>query len=1321
METMNDVQELQHELAQERAFRREAEQLAASLAKQLEELQVKQTDPESDLVQNITQTIPSIVYIYDLEEDKSIYLNNQISHVLGYTKEDVAAMDGHFFMSVVVPEDRSRLLEHAREMFSTLEGEVRETQYRVMAKDSSTVYLHCRETVFRRNKAGKVQQIIGSAEDITKLELKSRELARQKDFYESILNHLPSDVAVYDSDLRYLFVNPAAVSDPDIREWIINKTNEEYCAYRNVPLHRVESRGRHLRMVVEENKRVEFEECMVDRAGNVSYHIRKLNPVLDEEGKVKLVIGHGLNITDLHHAQEEIRQSEAKNRAILAAIPDLMFIIDKNSIFLDMRNENDVHLRLAAKNIIGKNIFEVMPSPLHQSMHDLVQKVLQTGLMERIDFHLDLKQGIRYYEGRIVKYNADQVLAIIRDITEERKAAQEVKEKNDFIRLVLDTSPSMIYVKDGNGRFMLANQECASAFGKSVEELINSSTSDVHSVQQEVAYYNAIDQHVIRYSKEVRIQERFTLPSGKVIWYSTIKKPLITSDGHVHVLGISTNITEQRLASKKLERSEELHRLLSENSRDMICLHDLDGTFLYVSKAAEEILGYLPDDLLGTSPYTLIHQDDQQNVLENGQKKAFVTKRNVVVQHRMRHKSGSYIWIETSIRPILNNKDEIVKLQSASRDITERRLSDEALKNSEKKYRDLINYSQAYICTHDLQGCVQAVNPYLLQMLGYTEEEVVGKNLKLFLPLLHRQHVPAYLALFDSKKVVDGVLCILNKEREERYLYYQNYKVSEEGQEPYIIAIAQDITDRMYTERELKKAKEAAEESARVKENFLANMSHEIRTPLNGILGMAGLLAKTQLEETQQNYLKIINQSADNLLVVINDILDIAKIEAGKLELESIPFDVVETVQAAFQTLRYKAEEKEIALVLEELALDHSVLEGDPYRLNQILLNLINNAIKFTEEGSVTLSARTVEETSASLTIEFSVTDTGIGVPEDKRELIFEGFTQAYSSTTRKYGGTGLGLSICRNLVERQGGEIWVEDNPAGGSIFRFVLTFPKSKTLLPDTKEGDSIDYSSLGEVRVLLAEDNEINIFLAQAIMEGWGFKLDVAINGQEAVDLVNQHHYDIVLMDIQMPELSGMDAAQIIRAHTDPAKANVPIIALTANALKGDAEKYLSAGMNDYLSKPFEEEVLFSKIAALLPHKVAGAGVQEEPKGRILFRQHPEGPLYSMDVIRRMSHNNEAFLNRARKLFADTVPVTVQEMQQAVQAQDWQLVSALAHKLKSTIDTMKIERLKEVVRFIESQARQQTELEEVVAAVEELAHVMLLVVDQVRAEIL
>lgn len=1272
-----------------------------------------------NFVRNITRTIPNIVYIYDLDESKCVYMNGQVQKVLGYAEKELEEMPPSMLATLVAEEGLVRFREHVAKMTSAKDGAIEEIECDVRAKDGSFKSLYCRESVFKRKENGQVKQIIGSAEDVTSVREQSLELLRQKEFYESILNHIPSDVAVFNSQLQYLFLNPAAVEDPQLREWLIGKTNEEYSKERNIPFQRMESRSKHLQLVLDYRKRIEFEERLQTKDGSHTYHIRRLNPVLNKEGEVDLVIAHGLSITDLREAQEEIIASEAKNRSILAAIPDLMFIIDQHGDYMDMKNVEQKHLLVPKERVIGNNVYNILPEELASKFMSLIQLVLKNGSHEKIGYDLKLPEGLRYYDGRILKYNDTEVLAIIRDVTEEKKAALEVEEKNEFIRQVLDASPSLIYVKDKEGKFVLANQEYCKLFNVTLDQLIGSSGLDIHQNTSEAEFYLEIDRQVIEENREIKLQERHTTHTGDVLWFNTTKKPIVASDGQIRVLGISTNVTEQRLANKRLQNSEELHRLLSENSKDMVSLHNVDGSYIYISKAVEEMLGYSQAEVLQMSPRNVIHPDDYEKLYQHSYLNALNTRRNTTFQHRMLRRDNSMLWVETNIRPIFDASGEISKLQAATRDITERRKSDEALQSSEKKYRDLINYSQAYICTHDLNGIIQSANPYLLNMLGYTNEEMIGHSLFDFFPKDDRAGFYLYLQQFDEKSVVDGVLTILNKEQEERYLYYQNYKVEEPNMAPYIIGIAQDITDRMRTEQQLKKAKDAAEESARVKENFLANMSHEIRTPMNGILGMAGLLRKTELNDTQLNYLKIIRQSADNLLVVINDILDIAKIEAGKLDLEEIPFNLPEAIQAAFQTLIYKAEEKELAYFMQSPKFNHPIVIGDPYRLNQVLLNLLNNAIKFTEEGNIVMSSKVLEETAETLTVQFSVSDTGIGIPQTKIDYIFEGFTQAYSSTTRKYGGTGLGLNISKNLVEMQDGKIWVESTEDSGSTFHFVLTYPKSQIQEPELQE-EQIDFTSLGTIDVLLAEDNEVNIFLAQSILEGWGAKVDIALNGREAVELAEQKLYDVVLMDIQMPELSGIDATHFIRSFSDAAKASVPIIALTANALKGDAEKYLAAGMNDYISKPFEEEKLFMKIALNLPHKRQPLAANKESAQHNTMQQISNEPLYDLTMLQKMSRGNEAFLKRTKQLFVDTVPATVTDMKEKYDQADWTGVSAAAHKLKSTIDTMRIERLKDIVRQIENNAKVQENLDGIGTNISYLSEVMDMVIAQLKADL-
>jgi PAS domain S-box-containing protein len=697
------------------------------------------------------------------------------------------------------------------------------------------------------------------------------------------------------------------------------------------------------------------------------------------------------------------------------------------------------------------------------------------------------------------------------------------------------------------------------------------------------------------------------------------------------------------------------------------------------------------------------------------------------------------------ICPVLTETGEVRMVIIYVIRITEKKEYEEKVRLGEKRYRDLFNHSQALICTHDLDGKLLAVNPAVCRALGYQEEEMLGRNIREFIPVKHqsRFEVDYIEAIRKCNNAVSGEFCALNKDGTEIFLLYKNFRMEEPGMEPYVIGFSQDITDRIKMERELRLTKQLTDEVARAKESFLAHMSHEIRTPMNGILGIASLLNKTRLNVQQRNYLQLIQESANNLLVIVNDILDLEKIVAGKLQLESIPFKIVDKIATTIQSFIYRAEEKELGLIFQNSIPGDLVVKGDPYRLSQVLNNILSNALKFTNEGHITIVTGISEHDADAVVIEITVSDTGIGIGNERLNTIFEPFEQADATISRKYGGTGLGLAICKNMVEMQDGELLVKSEEGKGSAFTIRVPYHLSIEAMQEKEIRQETDYKSLGYRKILVAEDVELNQYLARHILESWEFEVVIVNNGREAIHALGQASFDCVLMDVQMPEMDGIEATQHIRRLPDPVKANIPIIALTANALKGDSEKYLAAGMNDYLAKPFDEERLFQVIYRNLAYYKtsvgtvqAVAGVTADPSS-LMEPSSVENPfknntnsnsmtpvnsrLYDLSMVQSVSGGDEGFIKKMVALFIETVPQNMLDLKKALQEENWDQVGKTAHKLKSTIDSMGIKSIRQEIRTVEANAKQKEALQELPALIGTIDSVIKDCIVQLKAEVM
>jgi PAS domain S-box-containing protein len=604
----------------------------------------------------------------------------------------------------------------------------------------------------------------------------------------------------------------------------------------------------------------------------------------------------------------------------------------------------------------------------------------------------------------------------------------------------------------------------------------------------------------------------------------------------------------------------------------------------------------------------------------------------------------------------------------------------------EKRYRELIDNSLALICIHAPDGTIHSVNPAVAQSLGYPQEYFTGKKLIEFVAPEGVRRYNHYIQTINRKKVANGLMHVHTKDGQERFWAYRNIFTEDDNSQTSIIGYAQDITERIRAEKDLIKAKKIAENTAKEKEEFLANMSHEIRTPMNAIIGFTDIILKTQLTDDQKKYLKLVKTSGENLLAIINDILDFSKIEAKKMIILSKDISISEIIYNTADLLRASASEKGLSFDISISSRIPALVTGDPVRLNQILINLVGNAIKFTSKGFVKISAAPVLNTPEGTTVEFCVEDTGIGIPPEKQDKIFESFTQASSETTREYGGTGLGLTIVKKLVELMGGNITVKSTPGIGTCFTFRLTFKPAAERTAEHKEAPaSGSAENLGKLKILVVEDNIMNQILAEKVLKDFGFEPEIVDNGLEALEKIRIKDYDIVLMDIQMPVMDGLTATQKIRSEIKKSPDELPVIAMTARALQDEREKCLASGMNDYISKPFKTEDLLSKISGNLKRNgkkhVNGTASAVIVNGKkfidLSYLEDISGgsPGMKLDMI-------QVFISEANEMLA--------LMEKHLADEDITATGNTAHKLRSSLSFVANKELQDCAEQIENKCR-------------------------------
>ncbi len=713
-------------------------------------------------------------------------------------------------------------------------------------------------------------------------------------------------------------------------------------------------------------------------------------------------------------------------------------------------------------------------------------------------------------------------------------------------------------------------------------------------------------------------------------------------------------------------------------SLEMLCIAGLDGFFRRVNPSFERILGFTSAELLEKPFLDFVHPEDraatiaEMATLERGQN-------TLRFENRYRCRDGSYKWLEWST-PAPRPGENL--LYAVAKEITERRRTEELL-------RRMIEASPAALILVDRTRAIANVNSQAAKMFGYTPQELLGKDLETLIPERFHSSHPTYVDGFFASPVAQAIGAGRDlwgqKKNGEEFPVEVGFSPLELEDGVAMLAGIVDITNRRKALDAISKAKESAEAANRAKSDFLANMSHEIRTPMNAVIGLTELVLDTDVTDAQRDYLTMVMQASESLLSIINEILDFSKIEAGKMEIEAADFGIRDIVCDTLKSLAPRAQSKGLEMACRIADDVPEWLVGDAVRLRQVIVNLVSNAIKFTERGEVLVDVWLVSYDDQTVQVRFAVTDTGIGIPPEKQRLVFEAFTQADGSITRRYGGTGLGLAISSRLVSLMGDQLDVQSELGKGSTFSFTLRLPRGKKPVstdPTTRLTSILD--SLAEatrihpLNILLVEDGLMNQKIAMALLEKWGHHVTIAINGREAVDALKQPGFDLVLMDVQMPVLDGLEATIEIRNREKTSGGHVPIVAMTARAMLGDREACLKSGMDGYVSKPIRKRELY---AALQPFFVQSP-VEDTPAVVVNW----EDVLRLVDNDRRLvAELIVAFRSEASKLIAS--------IETAAQSADAKTLRLSAHALKGSLRVFGVPSVSALAENLESKGRAET----------------------------
>ena len=1096
---------------------------------------------------------------------------------------------GRRMQEVLPPEPAARFAEALREVGRT--GELACVEYALEMDDG----LHQFEARLVPLADGSRITVV---RDITERKEAEAEITRQKAYFEEVIGSLESGVAVFDTDLRFEYTSPSTVVDPEVRAWAVGHTILEYAERIGLPAEVARKRHDALVQAAAERASVQFEEENRRPDGTMRHMLRRALPVLNAQGELVRIIGYSVDITERKRAEEALQEREERFRTLIEHAHDIITILDGEGQMVYQSPSMHRVLGYTPAEMEGVSAFSLVhPDDVPVVQEAMAGIVGAPGTLASAEYRFRHKDGSwRRLEtfGRALPPDSREGAAIFnsRDVTERREAERALQEREEHFRRMIENASDMVQVVGPDARIVYTGPSVERLLGYTPEEIQGSGAMDYLHPDDIPATVEKFAEMLASPGVPITAEYRVRHKDGRWRDFEAQAMTLSSESAADGVVVNARDVTERRRVQEVLQRSEEHFRALIENAHDLTVIVDASGRFVYQSPSMERIYGRSRNETLGHTPWELMHPDDVPAVKAEFARILANPGSIGHVEYRYRHADGSWVYTEAFGRTLDPESAEQGVVVNA-RDVTERRLAESEIRDQEERLRFALEAGRMGAWEWDVATDRVTWSPTLEEIHMMEPGSFAGTR-EAAIADIHpedRAKLEEKLAaaVTGGKKyeiqyrsiLPDGSICWLET----------NGRVMEdaEGRPVRMVGVCRDITERMRAEEALRSATEDAERANRAKSEFLSRMSHELRTPMNSILGFAQVLSRAGLSSSHNKYLQHILKGGRHLLNLINEVLEISRIESGKQTLSLEPVHLATVLQEALGLVRPLAEQRRVELDDAPYVSDPGAyVHADRQRLTQVVLNLLSNAVKYNRPGGrvrLWSDAATGEEC-----VNIRIEDTGPGIPADRADQLFTPFARLGAEQT-EVEGTGLGLALSLRLAEAMGGDLVLESTGTSGSVFRLELR-PADNPLTRAEESGGAPAAAGVGPhraARVLYIEDNLANLALVETfLMSRPEWQTIPALQGLVGVELAREHRPDLVLLDLHLPDMHGSEVLRRLRA--DARTSGIPVVVISADATRSAVDDLLAAGADAYLTKPLDLDEFLRTLEQFLPEQAA-----------------------------------------------------------------------------------------------------------------------------------